>query len=154
VVCDGRQTPKSIIGNVLSSFPFRLPGGWHGTSVTIRQPRAPQAHPSLGRTIYHRQGVEARAIQALQRPRRSLRKRLEHRAATSLLPLEFQAIMYSESLWIKGLTFKWGSALFHQTEPPLGARRGEPPMCHFFIRKVFSPKNDFRVLGLVKKTKP
>jgi hypothetical protein len=27
-VCDGRQTPKSIIGNVLRLFPFQSPPFW------------------------------------------------------------------------------------------------------------------------------
>jgi hypothetical protein len=48
-------------------------------------PRVPQAYPSLGRAVHHRQSFEARDIQAGQRSRRGLQQRLEHRTTTSLL---------------------------------------------------------------------
>jgi hypothetical protein len=44
----------------------RPPGGGLGASATTRRPRAPQAHASLGRAVYHRQDFEAWNIQAGQ----------------------------------------------------------------------------------------
>jgi hypothetical protein len=73
----------------------RLPSGGLGTSAATRCPRAPQAYPSLGRAIHHRQDFEAWDIQAGQRSRRGLQQRLEHRTTTSLLPLKcFKSFMY------------------------------------------------------------
>jgi hypothetical protein len=73
----------------------RLPGGRFGTSAMTRCPRAPQAYSSLGRAVHHRQNFEARDIQAGQRSRQGLQQRLEHRTATSLLPLKcFKSFMY------------------------------------------------------------
>jgi hypothetical protein len=73
----------------------RLPGGKLGTSAAARCPRAPQAHPSLGRAIHHCQDFEARNIQAGQRSRRGLQQRLEHPTATSLLPFKcFKSFKY------------------------------------------------------------
>jgi hypothetical protein len=46
---------------------LRLPGGILGTSDVAGRPRAPQAYPSLGRVVHHRQDFEARNIQAGQR---------------------------------------------------------------------------------------
>jgi hypothetical protein len=65
----------------------RLPSWRLGASATTRHPRTPQAYSSLGRTVHHRQSIEAQDIQAGQRSRRGLQQRLEHRIATSLLPL-------------------------------------------------------------------
>jgi hypothetical protein len=73
----------------------RLPSGRLGTSATTRRPRAPQAYSSLGGAVHHRQSSEARDIQAGQRSRRGLQQRLEHRTATSLLPLKyFKSFMF------------------------------------------------------------
>jgi hypothetical protein len=73
----------------------RLPRGRLGTSAATRRPRAPQAYSSLGRALHHRQDLEAQDIQAGQRSRRGLQQRLEHRTATSLLPLKcFKSFMY------------------------------------------------------------
>jgi hypothetical protein len=73
----------------------RLPSGRLGASPAIGRSRAPQAHSSLGRALHHRQDLEARNIQAGQRPRRGLQQRLEHPTATSLLPLRcFKSFMY------------------------------------------------------------
>jgi hypothetical protein len=69
--------------------PSRRPGALAAT----KRPRAAQAHASLGRSVRHRQGFEARDIQAGQQPRRGLQQRLEHPTATSLLPLRcFQVV--------------------------------------------------------------
>jgi hypothetical protein len=73
----------------------RLPRGRLGTSAATRRPRAPQTYSSLGRVVHHRQDFEAQDIQAGQRSRRGLQQRLEHRTATSLLPLKcFKSFMY------------------------------------------------------------
>jgi hypothetical protein len=73
----------------------RLPSGRLGASPATGRPRAPQAHSSLGRALHHRQDLEARNIQAGQRPRRGLQQRLEHPTTTSLLPLRcFKSFMY------------------------------------------------------------
>jgi hypothetical protein len=80
----------------------RLLGGRLGTSAAARRLRTPQAHPSLGRTVHHRQDLEARNIQAGQRSRRGLQQRLEHPTATSLLPLKcFKSFMYLVFLYIR-----------------------------------------------------
>jgi hypothetical protein len=50
----------------------RLPSGRLGASPATGHPRVPQAHSSLGRALHHRQDLEARNIQAGQRPRRGL----------------------------------------------------------------------------------
>jgi hypothetical protein len=73
----------------------RLPSERLGTSAATRRPRAPQTYPSLGRSLHHRQDFEAQDIQAGQRSRRGLQQCLEHRTATSLLPLKcFKSFMY------------------------------------------------------------
>jgi hypothetical protein len=73
----------------------RLPSGRLGTLAATRRPRETQAYSSLGRALHHRQGFEARDIQAGQRSRRGLQQRLEHPTATSLLPLKcFKSFMY------------------------------------------------------------
>jgi hypothetical protein len=79
----------------------RLLGGRLGTSAAARRPRAPQAYPSLGRAIHHRQDFEARNIQASQQSRRGLQQRLEHPTTTSLLPLRcFQVVHIPRFLYI------------------------------------------------------
>jgi hypothetical protein len=78
---------------------LRPPGGRLGTLAAVRRPRAPQAHSSLGRAIHHRQGFEARNIQAGQQSRRGLQQRLEHPTSTSLLLLRcFQVVHIPRSL--------------------------------------------------------
>jgi hypothetical protein len=71
----------------LRGLVLRPPGGRPGASAATRRPRAAQTHASLGRAVRHRQGSEARNVQAGQQPRRGLQQRLEHPTATSLLPL-------------------------------------------------------------------
>jgi hypothetical protein len=94
-------TTLSAVLTVLAMLPRpkgsapRLSSGRLGTSAATRRPRAPQAYPSLGRAVHHRQSFEARDIQAGQRSRRGLQQRLEHRTTTSLLPLKcFKSFMY------------------------------------------------------------
>jgi hypothetical protein len=122
----------------------RPPGGRLGASATTRRPRVPQTYSSLGRAVHHRQNFEARDIQAGQRSRRGLQQRLEHRTATSLLPLKcFKLFMY---LGPFTCTNKKPSCQGRiglasaKTDPPSGARRGEPPPRQNFPRKSFLPK--------------
>jgi hypothetical protein len=73
----------------------RLPSGRLGASAATRRPRAPQAYSSLGGAVHHHQSSVARNIQAGQRSRRGLQQRLEHRTATSLLPIKyFKSFMF------------------------------------------------------------
>jgi hypothetical protein len=122
----------------------RLPSGRFGASATIRCPRVPQAHSSLGRAVHHRQNFEARDIQAGQRSMRALQQRLEHRTATSLLPLKcFKSFMYLDPFTcINKKSNRQGriGLASAKTEPPSGARRGEPPLRQNFPRKSFLPK--------------
>jgi hypothetical protein len=71
----------------------RPPSGRLGASAATGCPRAAQAHASLGRAVRHRQGSDARDIQAGQQSRRGLEQHLEHPTATSLLHLRcFQVV--------------------------------------------------------------
>jgi hypothetical protein len=110
----------------------RLPGGRLGTSAAAGRPRAPQAYPSLGRAVHHRQDFEARNIQAGQRSRRGLQQCLEHPTATSLLPLRcfksFTYLVFSLHTQIKSNRQGRVSLASAKPDPPSGARRGEPPL--------------------------
>jgi hypothetical protein len=122
----------------------RLPSGRFGASATTRRPRAPQANSSLGRAVHHRQNFEARDIQAGQRSRRGLQQRLEHRTATSLLPLKcFKSFMYLDPFTCINKKSNCQGRIdlaSAKTDPPLRARRGEPPLRQNFPRKSFLPK--------------
>jgi hypothetical protein len=126
---------------------LRLPGGRLGTLVTTRYPRTPQAYSSLGRAIHHRQDFEAQNIQAGQRSRRGLQQRLEHRIATSLLPLKcfksFMFLVFSLHTQIKSNRQGRISLASAKPDPPSGARRGEPPLRQNFLRKSFLPRKVF-----------
>jgi transposase InsO family protein len=122
----------------------RLPSGRFGASATTRRPRALQAYSSLGRAVHHRQNFEAWDIQAGQRSRQDLQQCLEHRTATSLLPLKcFKSFMYLDPFTcINKKSNRQGriGLASAKTEPPSGARRGEPPLHQNFPRKSFQPK--------------
>jgi hypothetical protein len=123
----------------------RPPGGRLGALTTTRCLRAAQAHASLGRAIHHRQGVEAQDIQAGQQSRRGLQQRLEHPTATSLLPLRcFQAV-HIPRLHMKSNHQGRVGLASAKPDPPLGARRGEPPLRQNFPWKKSFSKNIFRV---------
>jgi hypothetical protein len=104
----------------------------------------PQAYSSLGRAVHHRQNFEARDIQAGQRSRRDLQQRLEHRTTTSLLPLKcFKSFMYLGPFTCTNKKSSCQgriSLASAKTDPPSGARRGEPPLRQNFPRKSFLPK--------------
>jgi hypothetical protein len=123
---------------------LRPPGGRLGASTTTRRPRAAQAHASLGRVVRHRQGFEARDVQAGQQSRRGLQQRLEHPTATSLLPLRcFQAV-HIPRLHMKSNHQGRVSLASAKPNPPSGARRGEPPPRQNFPRKNSFCQNIFR----------
>jgi hypothetical protein len=132
----------------------RLPGGRFGASATTRRPRAPQAYPSLGRAIHHRQNFEARDLQAGQRSRRGLQQRLEHRTATSLLPLKcFKSFMYLGPFTCtnkrSSCQGRIGLALA-KTDPPSGARRGGTPSTSKISSEKFFYQNVFRAFRLCR----
>jgi hypothetical protein len=122
----------------------RLLGGRFGASATTRRPRAPQTYSSLGRAVHHRQNFEARDIQVGQRSRQGLQQRLEHRTATSLLPLKcFKSFMYLGPFTCTNKKSNCQGRIglaSAKTDPPSGARRGEPPLRQNFPRKSFLPK--------------
>jgi hypothetical protein len=123
-------------------------------SAASRRPRAAQAHASLGRAVLHRQGFEARDVQAGQQSRRGLQQRLEHPTATSLLPLRcFQAI-HTPRLHMKSNHQGKVSLASAKPDPPSGARRGEPPLCQNFPRKRSFCQNVFRAFRLLRKWDP
>ena len=62
------------------------------SKLSTGQQGPPQAFTTVGRPIYHRRGAQARHIQAGERERQSLHKCLEYSVATSLLPLNSQAV--------------------------------------------------------------
>jgi hypothetical protein len=142
-------TTLSAISAVSATLPRpkdsapRLPSGRFGASATTRRLRAPHAYSSLGRAVHHCQNFEARDIQAGQRSRRGLQQRLEHRTATSLLPLKrFKSFMYLGPSCINKKSNCQGriGLASAKTDPPSGARRGEPPLRQNFPRKSFLPK--------------
>jgi hypothetical protein len=126
----------------------RPPGGRLGASAATRHPRATQAHAPLGRAIRHRQGSEARDIQAGQQSRRGLHQRLEHPTATSLLPLRCFQVVRTPRSHKKSNHQGRVSLASAKPDPPSGARRGEPPPRQNFPRKKSSIKKDFRVSRL------
>jgi transposase InsO family protein len=148
--CSGRSLATL---STVSAVPVTLPrpkdsaprfqGGRSGASATTRRPRAPQAYSSLGRAIHHRQNFEARDIQAGQRSRRGLQQRLEHRTATFMYLSPFTCTNKKSSCQRRiGLA----SA---KTDPPSGARRGNPLYVKIFLRKVFY-QNAFRAFRLYR----
>jgi hypothetical protein len=132
----------------------RPPGGRLGASTTTRRLRAAQAHASLGRAVRHRQGFEARDVQAGQQSRRGLQQRLEHPSATSLLPLRcFQAV-HIPHLHMKSNHQGTVSLASAKPDPPSGARRGEPPLRQNFPRKKSSIKTTFASPGYISNRTP
>jgi hypothetical protein len=128
----------------------RPPGGRLGASTTTRRSRATQAHASLGRAVRHRQGFEARDVQASQQSRRGLQQRLEHPTATSLLPLRcFQAV-HVPRLYMKSNHQGRVSLASAKPDPPSGSRRGEPPPHQNFPRKKSFCQNIFRAFRLLR----
>jgi hypothetical protein len=130
----------------------RPPGGGLGAWATTRRPRAPQTHASLGRAVHHRQDFEARNIQAGQQLKRGLQQRLEHPTATSLLPLRcFQVVLMPRlHTQIKSNHQGRVSLASAKPDPPLGARRGEPPLRQNFPRKKSFCQNIFRAFRLLR----
>jgi hypothetical protein len=134
----------------------RPPGGRLGASATTRRPRAPQAHASLGKAVRHRQGSEARSVQAGQQSRRGLQQRLEHPIATSLLPLRCFQVVHTPRLHTPTKSNHQGrvSLTSAKPDPPSGARRGEPPLRQNFPWKRSFCQNVFRAFRLLRKWDP
>jgi hypothetical protein len=132
----------------------RPPGGQLGASTMRRRPRAAQANASLGRVVRHRQGFEARDVQASQQPRRGLQQRLEHPTATSLLPLRCSQAVHIPRLHMKSNHQGRVSLASAKPDPPSGARWGEPPPRQKFLRKKSFCQNIFRAFRLLRKWDP
>jgi hypothetical protein len=130
----------------------RPPGGRLGASIMTRRPRAAQAHASLGRVVRHRQGFEARDVQAGQQSRQGLQQRLEHPTATSLLPLRCFQVVHTPHLHTPIKSNHQGrvSLASAKPDPPSGARRGEPPPRQNFLRKKPFCQNIFRAFRLLR----
>jgi hypothetical protein len=122
----------------------RPPGGRLGASAATRRPRAAQAHASLGRAVRHRQGSEARNIQAGQQSRRGLQQRLEHSTVTSLLLLRCFQVVHTPRSHTKSNRQGRVSLASAKPDPPSGARRGAPPLRQNFPRKRSFCQNVFR----------
>jgi hypothetical protein len=131
----------------------RPPSGRPGASATTRRPRAAQAHASLGRAVRHRQGFEARDVQASQQSRRGLHQCLEHPTATSLLPLRCFQVVHIPRLHTQIKCNHQGRVSLASAKPgpPSGARRGEPPPRQNFLRKKSFCQNIFRAFRLLRK---
>jgi hypothetical protein len=131
---------------------LRPPGGRLGASATTGRPRAPQVHSSLGGAIHHRQDFEARNIQAGQQSRRDLQQRLEYPTATSLLTLRCFQVVHIPRLHTQIKSNHQGrvSLASAKLDPPLGARRGEPPLRQNFSRKKSFCQNVFHALRLLR----
>jgi hypothetical protein len=133
----------------------RPPGGRLGASAVTRRPRAAQAHASLGRAVCHRQGSEARHIQAGQQSRRGLQQRLEHPTATSLLPLRRFQVVRTPCSHTKSNHQGRVILASAKPDPPSGARRGGTPLyIKIFLGKDLFCQNVFRAFRLLRKWDP
>jgi hypothetical protein len=74
-------------------------------------------------------------VQAGQQSRRGLQQRLEHPTTTSLLPLRCFQVVRTPRSHTKSNHQGRVSLASAKPDPPLGARRGEPPPCQNFPRK-------------------
>jgi hypothetical protein len=113
-----------------------------------------QAHASLGRAVRHRQGSEARDVQAGQQSRRGLQQRLEHPTATSLLPLRCFQVVHTPRSRTKFSHQGRVSLASTKPDPPSGAKRGEPPLRQNFPRKTSSIKKASAFPGYISSRTP
>jgi hypothetical protein len=129
----------------------RLQRGGPGPKATPRQSRPPQAVAPVGGTLHRGEGAQARYVQAGQRGRRGTHQRLEHLAATSLLPLarisKFFVVNYMPNTPVgsldvktnKSIKLKGNSAFPRKPSHPRGLMRGaSPPKMVPFFRKKFA----------------
>jgi hypothetical protein len=130
-----RSAPSPCWKHLLTRFLLADRGGRLGASAATRRPRAEQAHASLGRAVRHRQGSEARDVQAGQQSRRGLQQRLEHPTATSFLPLRCFQVVRTPRSHTKSNHQGMFSLASAKPDPPSGARRREPPLHQNFPRK-------------------
>jgi hypothetical protein len=167
IICVGQFNHQNQLGNrckpnsllAVSAVPATLPrpsgsvprppGGRLGASAATRRTRAAQAHASLGRVVRHRQGSEARDIQAGKQSRRGLQQRLEHPTAMSLLPLRCFQVVHTPRSHTKSNHQGRVSLASAKPDPPSRARRGNPLSSKFSSRKVFHQKG-FRVSRLYR----
>jgi hypothetical protein len=119
-----------------------------------KTPEGGTAHASLGRAVRHRQGSEARDIQAGQQSRRGLQQRLEHPTATSLLPLRCFQVVRTPCPHTKSNHQGRVTLASAKPDPPSGARRGEPPPRQNFPRKKSSIKKTFASPGYIRNMTP
>jgi hypothetical protein len=153
-------TTLGAVSTVLATLPRprglipRPPGGRLGASAATRRPRAPQAHASLGRAIHHRQGSEARDVQAGQKSRRGQQQRLEHPTATSLLPLRCFQSVHIPRLHMKSNHQGKASLALAKPDLPSGARRGKPPLRQNIPRKKSSIKTTFASPSYISNRTP
>jgi hypothetical protein len=102
----------------------------------------------------HRQGPEARDIQASQQSRRGLQQRLEHPTAMSLLPLRCFQVVRTPRSHTKSNHQGRVSLASVKPDPPSGAKRGEPPPRQIFLGKDLFCQNAFRAFRLLRKWDP
>jgi hypothetical protein len=105
-----------------------------GADLQLGRP-GPSLRRQLPGAIRHRQGSEARDVQAGQQSRRGLQQRLEHPTATSLLPLRCFQVVHTPRSHTKSSHQGRVSLASAKPDPPSGARRGEPPLRQNFPRK-------------------
>jgi hypothetical protein len=128
----------------------RPPGGRLGASAATRRPRAAQARASLGRTVRHRQGSEARDIQAGQQPRRGLQQRLEHPTATSLLPLRCFQVVHTPRSHTKSDHQGRVSLASAKPDLPRGLEGANPLFVKIFLRESLSARTSFVLFDYFK----
>jgi hypothetical protein len=116
--------------------------------------RAAQAHAFLGRVVRHRQGSEARDIQAGQQSGRGLQQRLEHPTATSLLSLRCFQVVHTPRSHTKSNHQGRVSLASAKPDPPSEARRGEPLCVKIFLGKSLFCQNVFCAFRLLRKWDP
>jgi hypothetical protein len=149
-------TTLSVVSVVPATLPRprgsvpRPPGGRLGASAATRRPRVAQAHASLGRVVRHRQGSEARDIQAGQQSRRGLQQRLEHPTATPLLPLRCFQVVRTPRSHTKSNHQGRVSLASAKPDPPSGARRGHPLCVKIFLGKGLSARTSFMLFDYFK----
>jgi hypothetical protein len=140
----GLRSSRSALSPCWKRLPTRFlladRGGRLGASAATRRPRAAQAQASLGRAVRHRQGSEARDIQAGKQSRRGLQQRLEHPTTTSLLPLRCFQVVHTPRSRTKSNHQGRVRLASAKPDPPSGARRGEPPLVKIFLEKSLPSK--------------
>jgi hypothetical protein len=129
----------------------RPPGGRLGASAATRRLRAAQAHASLGRAVRHRQGSEARDVQA--GPTVKARSTTTLGTSDNLALRCFQVVRTPRS-HTKSNHHGRVSLASAKPDPPSGARRGNPLCVKMFLGKDLFCQNVFRAFRLLRKWDP